>query len=83
MKMIESNAKHIATFKKKMTSLIKEAHKLSITAEEHVVILVYSPSGNPYFYDSSYNFNTIDTFLDQNLENIVVDPDDMKAYTIH
>jgi len=62
---------------------IKEAHKLSITTGEHVVILVYSPNGNPYFYDSSYNFNTIDTFLNQNLENIVVDPDDVKAYTVH
>ncbi|KAG5584711.1 hypothetical protein H5410_045145 [Solanum commersonii] len=83
MMIIESNAKCIATFKKGVTSLIKEAHKLSITTEEHVVILVYSPSGNPYFYDSSYNFNTIDTFLNQNLENIVVDLDDVKAYTVH
>ncbi|KAK4707394.1 hypothetical protein R3W88_033040 [Solanum pinnatisectum] len=82
MKIIESNAKHIATFKKGMPRLIKEAHKLSITTGEHV-ILVYSPSGNSYFYDSSYNFNTIDTFLNQNLENIVVDRDDVKAYTVH
>lgn len=66
-----------------MTNLIKEALNLSITMETHDVNLVYSPSSKSYFYDSSNNFNKIENFINQNLENIVAYLDDVKAFAVH
>lgn len=80
--MIDSKAKRVATFKKAMTSVIKKAHKLSITMGAHIVIPIYSSNGKSYFYDSSINFHTIATFLNKKLKNIVANPDDVKAMAV-
>ncbi|KAK4709981.1 hypothetical protein R3W88_004494 [Solanum pinnatisectum] len=61
--MITSKAKCVVAFKKLWASVVKEAHELYITTGEHVAIVAYSPTGKPYAYDSSGNFDTIERFL--------------------
>jgi len=61
--VIISKAKHFVAFKKLWASVVKEAHKLSITTGAHVAIVAYSQGGIPYVYDSSNCFDTIDKFL--------------------
>ncbi|KAG5620383.1 hypothetical protein H5410_005601 [Solanum commersonii] len=58
-----SKAKCFVAFKNLWASVVKEAHKLSITTGAHAVIVAYFASGIPYVYDSSNFFDTIYKFI--------------------
>ncbi|KAG5620347.1 hypothetical protein H5410_005565 [Solanum commersonii] len=60
------------SFQKSMASVVKEAHKLSITTGAHAAIVAYSVSGIPYVYDSSNFFDTIYKFLNDAKASAVI-----------
>lgn len=69
IKVMESEVKGEAIFKKGMKNIVKKAHKHSGITGDHVIILAYSPSGKPFFYDSATNSNTIARSSVQKLKN--------------